>query len=161
MNDKYNFGLRRFIQAKKLEGKKAINAFLKHKNITDFDYSRSGKVNNFIEKNWNEFAGFCDAGIKSGLLKGKRVKLNTYYDELQEYIDMCKQEERDLNLTFMERQFIRYADRSKVQSFLSKNGVDQPKAYPFEYAKRLGPLPMYRKAIELGCKLWEHAKDYN
>lgn len=128
----YSIGLERFMQAKKLKSQDTINQFLQSEGITEFTPKNHLKVNNYIQKHWTKFASFVDAGIKSGKLQGKAVKLNYYYDEQRERNEIVKKE-RDLltkeenDLYNLMRKYDSGVSFSRTASFFAKKGFNLPK----------------------------------
>ena len=158
MHNNFNYGLQSFLRAKSMKSVKTINLFLKEEGA-DFNYDSTKKANDYIERNWGKFASFCDRKIKTKELSGKAIKLNTHFDEQRERIARVRDEMDSANMTLIERNYVRFADISKVQSFLSKKGINQLKRDDGFESKKMRDLPNYRLAIENGCNLWDVTKE--
>lgn len=148
----YNYGLVKFLQAKKLKSNECINAFLKSENC-DFEAKHHNRVNTYIEKHWVRFASFVDKGIKDGTLQGRAVKLNTYFDEAREYRKVVMNEFKEVNLTPEQQKMLDHIRRNgigKLHSVMAKAGI-QPvkKNYDFK-SKNLQWLPVINQALENG-----------
>ena len=152
----YNYGLVKFLQAKKLKSNECINAFLKSEGVTEFTAKHHNRVNSYIEKHWTKFASFVDRGIKDGTLQGKAVKLNTYYDEQNEYRNIVKNEYKEAKLTAEQQKIldkIRKNGGGKLQSAMMKAGIN-PVRKNYEYkSKTLQWLPVVNQAIENGISI--------
>lgn len=98
-----NRGLIAFIKAKKLDYNQVVSLFMSEQS----DIGGIG-AHKYIDRNWNKFATFVDRGIKSGKLKGKDIKLNTYYSEQKEYQNKTKAEFELANLTDEEQELLNY-----------------------------------------------------
>lgn len=140
----YSKGLERFLQAKKVSSQQAINAFLQSKEITDFTAKNHFKVNGYINANFEAFATFVDQSIKNGTLKGKAVKLNTYWEAQRERSAMvgaefhnCNKHEIALYNTI--GKFDGLIHLSKTQSFFNKRGILLP-GNNSEAISRIGKL---------------------
>ena len=139
----YNYGILRFLGAKSVKVKPAIKAFLESENAP-FTPNNVNKVNNYIQSNWTRFSSFIDKSIKSGVLNGHAVKLNTYYDELRDRKNEISSEFEKENLTKEEIKIItlNINEWGQVQSFVSKKGlVYPPKNYEYT-SKRLQNMPI-------------------
>ena len=151
----YNQGLAQFIQTKKLKANECINSFLKANEVTDFTAKNHNRVNGYIEKNWTKFASFVDNGIKNGTLSGQRIKLNSYYQEQKERVNIVKGEFINLELTNEQKLIINHIKVngvSKIQSFLQKQGINPlPKDYSFT-SKQLQWMPLVNQAIQNNFK---------
>ncbi len=149
----YDYGLVRFIQAKKLKSTECINAFLKSEGITDFTAKNHSRVNGYIKKNWTKFASFCDRGIKDGALTGRPVKLNISYDIEREYKDAVKNELETIKLTSGQQEFLAEIKQNgvgKLQSEMMKAGIN-PVGKDLKYKSRsLQWLPIVNQAIASG-----------
>jgi flagellar motility protein MotE (MotC chaperone) len=152
----YNYGLVKFLQAKKLKSNECINAFLKAEDITEFTAKHHNRVNSYIEKHWTKFSSFVDRGIKDGTLQGKAVKLNTYFDEQREYRSAVKSEFENANLTAEQQKILNEIKQNgvgKLQSVMMKAGVN-PVGKNYECkAKILQWLPVVNQAIENGISI--------
>ena len=149
----YNYGLVKFLQAKKLKSNECINAFLTAEGITDFQAKHHHRVNDYIENNWTKFASFVDRGIKDGTLHGKPVKLNTYYDEMEEYNNIVKNEFKEANLNQQQQELFDYIRRKgvgKLMSFLMKKEVVPTRKDLSFKSKTLRWMPLVNQAIENG-----------
>jgi hypothetical protein len=150
----YNIGLTRFIESKELNSKEAINGFLKYKGITKFTANNHYQVNDFIQNNWNSFSSYVDRELKNGNLNGKRVKLNTYYDEHRKYIKQVKDEVVSSDISKEEQRLLNKIKKEYsvgfLQSFLMKRDI-QPLGKDISYfSKNLQWLPLVRQAIDAG-----------
>ena len=152
----YNYGLVKFLQAKKLKSNECINAFLKAEGVTEFTAKHHNRVNSYIEKHWTKFSSFVDRGIKDGTLQGKAVKLNTYFDEQREYRDTVKAEFENANLTTEQQKILDEIKKNgvgKLQSAMMKAGIN-PVGKNYECkAKTLQWLPVVNQAIENGISI--------
>lgn len=152
----YNYGLVKFLQAKKLKSKECINAFLESNGVTTFQAKHHNRVNDYLEKHWVKFASFVDRGIKDGTLKGKAIKLNTFYDEREEYFALVKNEFKEVNLTAEQQKILDNIRRNGIgalQSAMMKMGV-QPYKKDYKYkSKILQWLPVVNQAIENGISV--------
>ena len=158
MHNNFNYGLQSFLRAKSMKSVKTIELFLKEEGA-GFTYDSTKKANDYIERNWEKFASFCDRKIKTKELPGKAVKLNTHFDEERERGARIRDEMDAANMTFIERNYVQFADMRKVQSFLSKKGINQLKKDCEFESKKMRDLPNYRLAIENGCNLWDVTKE--
>ena len=151
----YNYGLVKFLQAKKLKSNECINAFLKSEGCT-FEAKHHNRVNNYIEKHWTKFASFVDSGIKNGTLQGKAVKLNTYFDEAREYHNLVANEFKGVNLTTEQQKMLDHIRRNgigKLQSAMMKMGI-HPEKKNYEYkSKILQWLPVVNQALDNGISI--------
>jgi hypothetical protein len=147
----YNQGLIKFIQAKRLSSTQCINSFLISEGITNFSAKNHNRVNSYIETNWTKFASFVDKELKNGNLKGRAIKLNTYFDEQRERKEKVKDEYNSIELSIQQQQLlfrIRKEGIGFIQSFLMKNGIKPlPKDSSFT-SKVLSWLPLVNQAIE-------------
>jgi hypothetical protein len=95
----------------------------------------------FVQQHWNQFATFVDQKIRSGDLKGHAVKLNSYYDELEERREQIKQEYAELpfELSKDELRIIRLErhELSPIHSLIGKAGLKTPKSDVNFVSKRL------------------------
>lgn len=152
----YNYGLVKFLQAKKLKSNECINAFLKSEGISGFTAKHHNRVNNYIEKHWIKFSSFVDKGIKDGILQGKSVKLNTYFDEQREYKNAVKAELKNANLTAEQQKMLNEIKQNgvgKIQSIMMKSGIN-PVGKNLECkSKNLQWLPVVNQAIENGISI--------
>lgn len=128
----YSTGLIHFLSVKQLKPKTTINAFLSSQNITSFTAKNHNRVNNYIQNNWIKFATFVDKGIKSGILEGKAIKLNTYYDEQREYTNQRKQEINTLSPDLLKfsnivKKYDSLRDLSHLRRFCMDNNIPLPK----------------------------------
>lgn len=150
----YNYGLTSFLDAKHLNYKEAINAFLKHQGVTEFTAKHRYKVNDYIEENWVRFASFIDKSIKNGTLKGEAVKLNTYYAEQKERNAIVKAEFERANLSDDQKKLLKYIGLNfgprGITSFLMKRGYGVPAKTRHYTSKTLQWLPVVDLSIELG-----------
>jgi len=141
----YNYGLVKFLKVKKLKSNEAINAYLSHKGITDFNAKNHNRVNDFLDKNWSDFAQFIDKSIKDGLIKGERVRLNYHFEEQKNrHLEVRKEFEKE-NLSKDEEYLINLETYfSKVHSFICKQGLKvPPKDYNYT-SKKLGNMSIIR-----------------
>jgi hypothetical protein len=127
----YSYGLETFIQSKKLNSKEAINKFLEQEKITEFTAKNHNRVNNYIQNNWVKFATFIDKGIKSGLLKGKAIKLNYYFDEQREFKNNCKEEiklitKEEMQLITLINKYDDLIHLSRTSSFFGRKNMKMP-----------------------------------
>lgn len=152
----YNYGLVKFLEAKKLKSNECINAFLTSEGITDFNSKHHNRVNNYIENHWEKFCSFVDRGIKNGTLQGKAVKLNTYFDEQREYYNLVNNEFKEANLTPKQQHLlniIRKKGVGVVHAFLQKKSI-QPVKKDMNYkSKLLQWLPLVNQAIDNGITI--------
>lgn len=164
----YSYGLVRFLQAKKLKSKEAINAFLQSEGITAFTARQSYKADAYINKNWGKFHSFIDRSIKSGTISGQRVRLNYNY-EIEEQREQQRRDEF-ATLSPEQNQFYsvikKYDDvtrLSKVASYIKKTyGVDLPKNSDGDHATRaLKMLPKIQFIIDNGwmSEVIDHLKN--
>ena len=127
----YSYGLKIFAQAKKLDLRETISKFLEQEKITKFTVNNHNKVNNYIQNNWIKFATFVDKGIKSGLLKGKVIKLNTYFDEQREFKNNCKKEiklitKEEMQLITLISKYDDLMHLSRTSSFFGRKNIKMP-----------------------------------
>jgi hypothetical protein len=150
----YSIGLEKFIQAKRLKSKEVINLFLEHESITDFNANNHNKVNNYIQNNWNKFATFVDKSIKNGIIRGERVKLNSYFDEQVEFRRKCKTEEstisnEEMKLINIIKNYDNIIQLNKCHSFLNKRNIKLP-ANQEGCSRKYKILPKIKFILELG-----------
>lgn len=152
----YNYGLVKFLQAKKLKSDECINAFLKSDNITEFTSKNHNRVNNYIQNNWTRFCSFVDMGIKEGTLQGKAIKLNTYFDKERERKKAVKIEFSNANLTDQQKKILKEIKKNGVgilHSKMMKSGI-KPVSKNYEcVSKTLQWLPIVNQAIENGISI--------
>jgi len=141
----YNYGLIKFLQAKKLKSNEAINAYLSYKEIIDFNAKNHNKVNDYLDKNWSDFAQFIDKAIKDGLIKGERVRLNYHFEEQRNrHLEVRKEFENE-NLSKDEEYLINLKTHfSKVRSFICKKGLKVPPKDNNYTSKKLGNMSIIR-----------------
>lgn len=159
----YNRGLQSFINAKQLKPSQCINAFLRSEGITDFNYKNHNKVNRYIQKYWNKFANFIDKGIKNGTLKGKAVKLNTYYAEKRQYKQEAKEEcslltKEEWALVKILKEHDDFTRLSKCHSFFNKRNIELPKPNSESLTRIVHHLP--RIQFILNHRLYDEFIDY-
>lgn len=122
----YNWGIRSFLEAKRVKPYEGIKLFLEREKV-DFNYKKYDKVNVYIQNNWNKFSTFIDQALKNKELKGTPIKLNTYFDEKRERDEIVRNEFKDANLSPEEEKVFRHIKKNygpdKVQSFLAKKGL--------------------------------------
>lgn len=150
----YNNGILQFLTAKRVNPKKAIETFLSHRNVTSFTAKNHDRASDFIQDNWNSFASWVDNSIKSGILQGKRVKLNTSYQERAEYKEKIRKEFEQVGVTKEEHLLFNKIRKEYgvgfIQSFLNKKGIQSlGKDYSY-FSKTLQWLPLVKQAIENG-----------
>lgn len=151
-----NYGIEKFLSAKKLKAKEVINHFLIWENVLDFDFSNKRIVNEYIQKHFTKFASFCDRGIKNGVFKGIDVKLNSYYKERREYRERVRKEYEQMNLTELQKDILKYISKNFnnagfLQSFLHKKGIVKTGGKNLEYfSKTLQWIDVVNLAIENG-----------
>lgn len=151
-----NYGIEKFLSAKKLKAKEVINEFLLSENVFGFDFSNKAMVNEYIQKNFTKFASFCDKGIKKGVFKGVDVKLNSYYDERREYKERVRKEYQQMNLTELQQSILKYISKNFnnagfLQSFLHRKGIVKTGGKNLEYfSKTLQWIDVVNLAIENG-----------
>lgn len=140
----YNYGLLRFLKAKQVKPSEAIHLFLQNENITDFKPKNHNRVNDYIQNNWVKFSSFVDKSIKDGILKGKPVKLNTYFQEQHERNQVVIGEFKSVTLTAQEKKIIMLENwqLGAVHSFFSKNNIDIPKRDESFTSKKLQKMPI-------------------
>jgi|CXWL01.1.fsa_nt_gi hypothetical protein len=152
----YNYGLVKFLQAKKLKSNECINAFLTSEGVREFTAKHHNRVNSYIEKHWTKFSSFVDKGIKDGTLQGKAVKLNTYFDEVREYSAAVKKELEEVKLSVEQQNVLDEIKKSgigKLQSIMMKEGIN-PVGKNYNYkSKSLQWLPIVNQVIENGIKI--------
>ena len=128
----YYYGLVKFINAKKLQSNECINAFLQSEGISDFTAINHNKVNDYIGKNWVNFATFIDKELKSGVIQGKAIKLNTKFDEIEErqklidkeFLLFTKEEKQLINFI---RKYDNLSHLSKTSSFFNNKFLQLPR----------------------------------
>lgn len=139
----FNYGLVKFLQAKKLKSNEAINAYLSHRGIEEFSAKNHNRVNDFIEKNWSNFAQFIDKSIKDGTIKGERVRLNYHFEQQKNrHLEVRKEFENE-NLSKDEEFLLNQTTLfSKIFSFINKKRFNTP-AKNYEYtSKKLQNMPI-------------------
>lgn len=139
----FNYGLVKFLQAKKLKSNEAINAYLNHKGIVEFSAKNHNRVNDFLEKNWSNFAQFIDKSIKDGTIKGERVRLNYHFEQQRDRHLEVKKEFENENLSKDEEFLLNQTTFfSKIFSFINKKGFKTP-AKNYDYtSKKLQSMPI-------------------
>ena len=144
-NIMYNYGLVRFLSAKKLKSNQAINAYLVHKGITEFTAKNHNRVNDYLESNWSNFAQFIDRAIKEGLISGERIRLNYHFEEQRNRHLEVKQEFENESLSKDEEYLINLnSNFSKVHSFICKKGFNVPQKDYNYTSKKLGNMSIIR-----------------
>lgn len=116
-----NRGLMTFIAHKKLDYNQVVSLFMSEQTNTN-----GMRAHRYIQANWDKFATFVDKGLKSGRLKGKDIKLNTYYSEQKEYHNKIKAEFESVNLTEKEQELLNYIQENgpgKLQNKLIALGI--------------------------------------
>ncbi len=151
----YNRGLIKFMERKKLSSRQAIGGFLASEGVTisRHDYR---KVNSYIQDNWVKFCSFVDRGLQEGILQGKRVKLNTYYDEQEAYRARVTAERESVVLNDEQKRLLDYIKAngvSQIQSVMMLQGI-QPVKKNYDYeSKYLQWLPLADQMIEHGVTM--------
>jgi hypothetical protein len=148
----YNYGLVKFLEAKKLKSNEAINGFLIESGVTEFTAKHHNRVNAYIQANWTRFCSWVDKGLREGTLNGKSVKLNTYYDEIKERQAEIFEEYRSLNLSKEQEELLNivFEDNfQSAQSFLSKikNTIIEKKNQTYT-SNKLRFLPIVNQIID-------------
>lgn len=147
----YSRGITTFLKAKHVNIK-AIDKFLEAEGISAFTSKNHMKSSAYIQKNWEKFATFIDKSIKNKTISGKAVKLNVYYSEQKARTERIKKELE--NIDEETKQYISYIKKngvSKIQSFLSKKGIN-PAGKDYSYISVLQWLPLIKQAIDNNFK---------
>jgi len=155
----YDYGLRMCLLQKEVNPADAINKYLQYKNVTTFKPKHHNHVNQFIQANWNNFATFIHNSIINGSLKGKAVRLNTYFAEQKEYTQNVAEEFKNSNVSEDENLLLMRIRKEYgtgfIQSFLMKRGVKPESKHTGYFSKTLQWLPLVRQAIAYGILIEE------
>lgn len=150
----YDYGIRTFCDRKDVSINDAVAKYLQYRNVTDFKPKQHEKVNNYINNNWNNFANFIDKSLKSGTIKGKPCKLNTYFGERREYNIKVSDEFAKEKITDLENKILGRIKKEYgagfLQSFLMKKDIQPLSKDRSYFSKTLQWLPLVRQSIENG-----------